>query len=245
MAEHQRRRRRIAAQPTTSAAGEAPPTIEDTDDELERLEARVEALRAQKAASTAPAPPREEMRTEAMRGEMRGETSREEAERIAAEFLERNKYKNPDFHDDYDLRQLGISEPDGWEYHWKRRLAGGMEDPGYQVQLLNAGWRYVPAQRHPELIPPKGIFEIIERNGLVLMECPRVLCDRARALDQRRAFDRLEINRQRLGGPTALGPATNGRSSTAPPEVRLSYEQMPKGAKPRGAAGVAMPVPDA
>ena len=50
--------------------------------------------------------------------------------------------------------------------------------PHYQVDLKRKGWREVPVDRHPELMPDNWRGPIMKK-GLVLMELPRVLTDRA------------------------------------------------------------------
>jgi len=144
----------------------------------------------------AAAPPRDDQRSE-----LRPETSRERAEREGREILERTAGQDTDFHDDFQLPR-GI-EPDGWEYQWKTRTVLGAENPGEMVALEMAGWRAVPAARHPELMPTRGHFELIERGGQILMECPRIVTDAQRIREKRKAMERLEINRQRLGAPAA------------------------------------------
>lgn len=174
---------------------------------------------------------------EPMRQEMRGETAREEAERVGREILDRNAGKDPDFHDDFQL-PIGVNEPDGWTYQWKRRLAGGAEDPGYQRSLMNAGWRCVPASRHPEMVPMSGgPYEIIEQKGLVLMEIPKIVDEHMRVLEKRKAMERLAINANRLGASNVPGFERNsGRAVGQAPVVNRTYD-------PLVAKKVAIPVP--
>ena len=173
---------------------------------------------------------------EPMRQEMRGETAREEAERVGREILDRNAGKDPDFHDDFQL-PIGVNEPDGWTYQWKRRLAGGAEDPGYQRSLMNAGWRCVPASRHPEMVPMSGgPYEIIEQKGLVLMEIPKIVDEHMRVLEKRKAMERLAINANRLGASNVPGFERMGKQVGQAPVVNRTYD-------PLVAKKVAIPVP--
>lgn len=190
----------------------------------------------QEAASPLP-DMREDMRAD-MRGPLRDEDSRSEAERIANDILMRNSGIDPDVHDDFALPpsvptwmdERGVTHwgPDGWEYQWKRRLAGGAEDPGYEVSLKQNGWRAVPASRHREMMPTQGHYEIIERKGMVLMECPSKLVAHQRNIEQRRAAESMQINQQRLGqAPAGQFARNNGRSPGAAPMINRSYEPMP------------------
>lgn len=197
---------------------------EDKPNEAEQSAVTAAATDSEANQAAIERPPlREDVRAE-MRGPLREESSRQEAERVAAEILDRNRGVDPDYHDDFQLPP-GVQEPDGWEYQWKRRLAGGAEDPGYQVSLQQAGWRAVPASRHPELMPINGHYEIIERKGLVLMECPRIVTDHQRMLEKRRALERVRISESRLG-QTPAGQFDRSHPQ-ARPNINKSYEPMP------------------
>ena len=158
------------------------------------------------------------------RGDPRGETSREAAERIGREILERTAGQDTDFHDDFQLPE-GI-EPDGWEYQWKTRTVLGAENPGEMVALEMAGWRAVPANRHPELMPRGGHFEVIERGGQILMECPKIVTKAQRIREQRKAMERMDINRARLGQPAAgtTFQRNNGKNVGVDPQINKTYE---------------------
>lgn len=159
---------------------------------------------------------------EEMRAPLRGESSRQEADRIAREVLEKNRGVDPDFHDDFALPP-GVMPPDGWEYQWKRRMVGGLEDPSYIRELERQGWRAVPARRHLDMVGP-GHHEIIERKGMILMECPKLLTDTSRAREYKKAEDRIRINEQRLGQtPSNQLPRTGNRGVNSPPVLRTEY----------------------
>jgi hypothetical protein len=233
-----KRRRRPQKKPA-SPVTEATRTIgedERIDRELEATEKKLAELRAKRAErgnGAQPLPERAPMR-EQVRGEMREESSREEAERIANAYLALHGHEdNVEYHDDFDVKRL-VTAPDGWEYNWKRRQVRGWEDPSYEAELTQKGWRCVPASRHPELVPPTGHYELIEKRGMVLMECPMILTERARLLDQRRALDRLETNRRKLAAapPGQFQDRTGGRLG-ANPVIKRTYETLPQDAKPR------------
>ncbi len=160
------------------------------------------------------------------RGEPREETSRERADRIASDILERTAGQDLDFHDDFDLRRSGVEAPDGWEYQWKTRTVLGAENPGEMVALEMAGWSAVPAARHPELMPRGGHFEVIERGGQILMECPKRVTEAQRIREKRKAMERMDINRQRLGQPAAgtTFQRNNGKNVGVDPQINKTYE---------------------
>lgn len=185
-----------------------------------------EVLKTIASTERAPPPLREEPRDEP-RGDPRGETSRELADRRADEILRRTAGQDTDFHDDFDLSKAGVYPPDGWEYQWKTRTVLGAENPGEMVALEMAGWSAVPASRHPELMPSRGgHFEVIERGGQILMECPSRVTEAQRIREYRKAMERMDINRQRLGAPAAgtTFQRNNGKSAGADPQINKTYE---------------------
>lgn len=90
------------------------------------------------------------------------------------------------------------SIPEAWTYEWKRHSTFNKEDPGYQVELKRMGWDAVPASRHPEMMPAgyKGVT--IEREGMILMERPQIITDRARAQDRRAALELVQVGEKNL-----------------------------------------------
>ena len=80
--------------------------------------------------------------------------------------------------------------PEGWEYELKRVSVAGQEDRHHQLGLLRVGWTPVPASRHPWLMPA-GYEGPIQIKGLMLMEKPKILVDRARENERREAMDQL------------------------------------------------------
>lgn len=88
--------------------------------------------------------------------------------------------------------------PDGWEYEWKRHTVLGQEDPSYQVQVARTGWEPVPADRHPSYMPQGGKHKIIEREGMVLMERPKAVSDKVRAMELRKARVQVRTKEEQL-----------------------------------------------
>lgn len=88
--------------------------------------------------------------------------------------------------------------PDGWTYEWKRKEVMGKEDHNYQTQLLRKGWEPVPADRHPDMMPPHMRNGNIERKGLVLMERPAEITNEARNIERKRARAQVQIKEDQL-----------------------------------------------
>ena len=115
--------------------------------------------------------------------------------------------------------------PHGWSYEWKRAIVAGKEESTYLTQLARSGWQPVPASRHPEMMP-KGLFEVIERKGMVLMERPQSITDEVRALDKRRARNQVRVKEEQL----AQAPAGQfERQNKTEPLVKVnrSFAPMP------------------
>jgi hypothetical protein len=100
--------------------------------------------------------------------------------------------------------------PEGWEYQLKRVTVADKEDRHHQLGLLRLGWQPVPADRHPHLMP-EGYKGPIQIKGLMLMEKPKILVDRARAKEQRDAHDQIRNAEDKL---------REAPPNTAPRELR-------------------------
>lgn len=78
--------------------------------------------------------------------------------------------------------------PEGWEYHWGRESYMGHPDDGRIVELRKKGWTPVPASRHPSMVfehfwgNKEYLRGFISHKGLVLVERPKSIGDKARAM---------------------------------------------------------------
>jgi len=127
------------------------------------------------------------------------ESSRERAARRAAEIMGHLEGALDEGTDELDLS--GVQVPDGWTYEWKRKTVYGKEDPSYDTKLARTGWEAVPANRHPSMMP-KGHRGEITREGLVLMERPKVITDRVKQIMYDRARGAVRLKEQQLNeGP--------------------------------------------
>lgn len=158
--------------------------------------------------------PRSEMRSAAPRED----DPRARAAKRAAEIRGHRTEQSLDENDRFKVDMHEI--PAGWTYEWKRKTIYGKEDPAYEVELMRGGWEPVPASRHPAMMP-RGQYETIERDGMILMERPKELSDDVRAADLRRA--RLQVRSKE----SQLNASPDGTFERDRPLVKKSYEQMP------------------
>lgn len=70
--------------------------------------------------------------------------------------------------------------PDGWSYEAKRFSVYNKEDPQYMATVMRGGWTPVPASRHPQLLYAGYIGETIIKDGMILVERPKVKTEEVR-----------------------------------------------------------------
>ncbi len=175
-----------------------------------------------------PGRPAKEMRdapvTEAredMRAGQREEDPRARAERRTAEIRKHLKGDTSDGADRFFIDPYII--PDGWSYEWKRKTIWGKEDPAHEVELARQGWETVPATRHPQMMP-KGNWQTIERDGMVLMERPKELTDDVHAQNLRRA--RLQVRAKEAQLNQAPEGTFDRDDPRVKPSIKKSFEAM-------------------
>ena len=139
--------------------------------------------------------PRPEMRAE-QRPAMREESSRDRAARRASEI----EGHLPDENEAIDAFNVSALQPDGFNYQWKVRTVLGQELPQRQLEQAKYGWESVPASRHPELMPHGWKGQMIEREGLVLMERPTVIEEEMKRRERKEARDLVKGNQEKLSG---------------------------------------------
>jgi hypothetical protein len=114
---------------------------------------------------------------------------------------------------------LARNQADGWVYQWKRHTVLNQEDPTYAADLFRAGWRPVPAERHPGEWGPKDMKGSIIVGGQMLMERPLALDIEARAEEHEAAARAVNSSREQFGfAPTAKG--FEGADTSNNPSVR-------------------------
>lgn len=119
--------------------------------------------------------------------------------------------------------------PDGWDYEWKRDTVYGKKDPSYEVQTARKGWEFVPADRHRPMMPEGWTGDFIERDGMVLMERPLIITQRARDIEYAKARGQVRAKEQQLTGAPAGDASPFDRTNKGSPLVKIgrSYEPMP------------------
>lgn len=158
----------------------------------------------------------EDMIAPVERRPMREEDSRARAAKRAAEIRQHRTEHDFDENDKFRIERDKV--PDGWSYEWKRKTVLGKEDPSYEISLRRGGWEPVPASRHPEMMP-KGHYDTIEREGMILMERPNELTEDARRKELREARNAVRAKEQQLN---ESAPGTFEREG----KVKRGYQPM-------------------
>ena len=100
------------------------------------------------------------------------------AQSRAAESREAGQRKRPETHFQSKLYVPKDKIPMGMTYAWVRESTLNEPDPDNMTDRMIRGWQPVPANRHPEMVPPplpgyEGMeVQVIRRGGLILCECP-------------------------------------------------------------------------
>lgn len=123
--------------------------------------------------------PDDRRRQEQIRPQMLSESAKE-AEAYARRIID-DVGEAPTFTGKFDIPKEVW--PDGWTYEWKRVSVAGKDDEHHISELLRSGWRLVPVERHPDLMPKGSTGNIID-GGLALMELPTMLIERRQKLQR-------------------------------------------------------------
>ncbi len=158
---------------------------------------------------------------EEMRAGQREDDPRARAERRTAEIRKHLKGDTSDGADRFFIDPHII--PDGWSYEWKRKTIWGKEDPAHEVELARQGWETVPATRHPQMMP-KGNWQTIDRDGMVLMERPKELTDDVHAANLRRA--KLQVRAKEAQLNQAPEGTFERDDPRVKPSIKKSFEAM-------------------
>lgn len=100
------------------------------------------------------------------------------AQTRAAESREAGLRKRPETHFQSKLYVPKDKIPPDMTYSWVRESTLNEPDPDNMTDRMIKGWQPVPANRHPEMVPPplpgyEGMeVQVIRRGGLILCECP-------------------------------------------------------------------------
>lgn len=151
-------------------------------------------------------------------------SSRERAEQVADAFFEHGGFDDGPGTDEFYFPRDQV--PDGWTYEWKREITGGDDDPAYQVQLARGGWRPVPVDRHPEMMPQGFDGKKITRKGMLLMERPASITEAMRKREQLMARNQVKVKEEQLTQPA---PGQFERENKGAPlvSVKKSFAPIP------------------
>ena len=111
--------------------------------------------------------------------------------------------------------------PPGWEYEWKTKSVMNQENHTYVTSLRRRGWDYVPADRHPEMMPEGGKQTTIERKGMILMQRPKEINDEVRKIDLQTARNQVRNKEEQLAG------TPHGHMDRTLSKVSKKYVPMP------------------
>jgi hypothetical protein len=116
--------------------------------------------------------------------------------------------------------------PDGWDYNWKRYETLGQTDGSYEVELAQSGWEAVDVSRHPHMMPANHKGPII-REGMILMERPAEISNRAKFLELQEARRVVKEKERALGiAPTGTFERDQRRSGVTKEYIPM---EIPKG----------------
>lgn len=150
------------------------------------------------------------------------EESRARAKQRAAEILEHDIGLDED--DKFHVPPEII--PDSWKYMWRRISVYGKEEPQYQVRIAQTGWRPVPAERHPEMMPSTGgPYLTIDREGMRLYEIPTEVYKLLAKKEERKAIEQVRVKTAQLSQAPA-GTFARDEHPQAAPKVKRGYEPL-------------------
>ncbi len=90
--------------------------------------------------------------------------------------------------------------PKGWAVEWKRKsVYGKPEEPDYQMDLAEGGWKYADPKIFHSLVPEGYEGRHVERGGMVLMIRPKHLSDESIKLDREEAANQVKDKLSEIG----------------------------------------------
>lgn len=124
--------------------------------------------------------------------------------RAAARLAELEAHWNGELPPDMDTSEKFYVDPrvipDGWDYQWCPYQVLGKEDPSAWTDVEAGGWSAVPRVRHPDMMPDGWAGSAIDRQGQRLMERPKIITDRAREREYRKARQQVGDKEAALAG---------------------------------------------
>lgn len=107
-----------------------------------------------------------------------------------------------EFEEENSLRIDRSLWPDGFALQWVTHSVYNQVQPQHRARFERQGWVSIMAHefegRYGRMFCPDGYEGEIMMDGLVLMARPQAWSDRAKALEQRRARERVQIKERQL-----------------------------------------------
>lgn len=117
------------------------------------------------------------------------------------------------------LDKFGIPQhliPEGWSYEWKTWAVYGKENPQYMSGIYRGGWAPVPASRHPELLYAGYTGDTILKDGMILVERPKILTEEARRKEAQESRAQVAAKEAAMGATPAGTMPRDADKRTAP-----------------------------
>lgn len=93
--------------------------------------------------------------------------------------------------------------PPGMKYQWKTEMVMGMQAREMLASNLKNGWKPVPSERHPDLVPPplpgQEPETLIRRGGHILCEMPEEYVQEDYDNNERRTKETTHAKEAELG----------------------------------------------
>lgn len=134
--------------------------------------------------------------------------------------LRRRRYHSGEMPNEFFIPDSDI--PPGTSYQWNNYQVFGQNNPSYDSHMLMQGWRPVPAERHPNLVPKDHTGPIIVK-GQILMERPVELTQEALQEDYDRAVGEVRLKEEQLYG-TPAGTLPRARKDGSNDFISVSKE---------------------
>ena len=174
-----------------------------------------------------PKPGRPVKRAEMRNGEVRGRNG---------EILTRNRVSGDGYVNEFDIPQAA-RDPD-YDLHWARVNCYGKADNANINELYDNGWRPASPKNYTRVMPDMHDKQVIERDGLMLMERPWSLSNEAFQEQHAVAMELREIQSEAFGKRKLPKGFDKGRKArdgnfNASKMLNRTLEQSPKEAKPQ------------
>lgn len=153
----------------------------------------------------------------------------------SGEILTRNRVSGDGYVNEFEIPE-SARDPN-FDLYWARTTTHGKPDPANINELYDNGWRPASPKNYSRVMPDMAGKEVIERDGLMLMERPWALSQQAFDEQQQLAVELREIQTEAFGNRKLPKGFDKGRRSkdgkfNASKILNRSLEQAPKEARP-------------